>query len=270
MFIEIALDILTYSEDSYSERKAFWHRFLIASRDEPFPDDVPAPGGSQIGVLEQRFRLGFPAALQRHINDEVQRAYSRGRVLRTVDIELRLVSLEYGSLKPILDITGIDSAELRDFVLSLLTIYAPLAFREALGGPEVIQVVIPAKVVGEDLKVTATQPTGRSKGRQALDLAWVIANTSLLVPVGLALVICYYAFSAVNHELESLRAQTASLQAERTEILKTLQIQNTKLSDLLLTHAGNANKALSEILIAAAKSASDRSAAPVKPSTGSP
>ncbi|MCA6104736.1 hypothetical protein [Bradyrhizobium australafricanum] len=270
MFIEIALDILTYSEDSYPERKAFWHRFLIASRDQPFPDDVPAPTRPQIEAFEQRFRVGFPAALQRLINDEVQRAYSRWRVPRSADIELRIASLEYGSLKPILDITGIDSVELRDFVLSLLTIYAPLAFREALGEPDVIQVVTPAKVVGEDLKVTDTQPTGRSKGRQALDLAWGIANTSLLVPVGLALTICYYAFSAVNHELDALRIQAASLQSERTEILKTLQAQNTKLSDLLLTHASNADKVLSEILVAAAKSASDRSTTPVKPSTGSP
>jgi hypothetical protein len=116
-------------------------------------------------------------------------------------------------------------------------------------------------IIGSDLKATETQSNSRPRGREALERAWIISNTSLILPFGLALVVCYYAYSAIIHELEASRAQALSMQAERTEFVKTLQAQNAKLSDLLTTHAGNADKALTEILVTVMESSSDRSAA---------
>jgi hypothetical protein len=119
---------------------------------------------------------------------------------------------------------------------------------------------------------TGPHPAVAARTSDALNRAWLIANTSLVVPVLLALVICYYTFSALNHELEATRAQTALVQAERAEITKGLLAQNAKLSELVAAHPANNDnfKAFTDILLAVVKSSSERTAPPSRSATGTP
>ena len=248
MFVEVRLDMESRRKRIPDQRSNFWRDFHDATSE--YPRDIE---DTEIDQMEQRFRALFPDILQNGINREVQRAWRNqdGRTGKPApEIEVRLLSIEYGSLKAILDLTGISNNDLRDFVLSVLTVYSPIAFRVAMDSN--VSMHASARVVGGDLRFT--ESVG-SRGIDALGRAWVISNTSLLVPVGLALLICYVAFSATMHELEAVRLQNASAQAERAEVLKGLVAQNTKASDLMIAHANGSDlRALADVLIALSNS----------------
>lgn len=259
MFVEVKFDIVFGGSWRSTEQKVdFWNSFQAAERGVSRPTREHEFSSEEIGraeQYEQSFRMAFPGALEGHINDELQRAWEKFDGKSAPKLKLRLVTIEYGSLKAILDIAGIDNSDVRDFVLSVLTIYSPIAFRTALSSS--VTPRASARIVGEDLRLGESTGGAPARGMEALSRAWVISNTSLLVPVGLALLICYFAFSALTHGLESVKAQNVSVQSERTEILKALVAQNAKASELLAAHANNSDpnfRALSDVLITLLKS----------------
>jgi hypothetical protein len=85
----------------------------------------------------------------------------------------------------ILDVVGISNADIRDFVVSSMSIYAPIAFREAMNTK--VTPTASVSVLREDLKPDREEDTAAKKlptrGLEALGQAWVISNTSLIVPI---------------------------------------------------------------------------------------
>jgi hypothetical protein len=254
MFVELTLELRTF-EDFGDSRSGFWLHFNEIERSGA-DDRKPS---LQPGEAEEQFRSSFPFILQNLLNEEIQRAQSSRRA-RTIGV--RLISIEYGSLKPILEVTGIDSVALRDFVLSLLTAYSPLAFRRSMDARNV-GLSASVRFLGDGLRTEEGEANRSTSAFSALGQAWMISNTSLIVPVGLALAVCYFGYSALNHELDASRAQAGLVQTERTEIVKALQAQNAKLSELVAAHPANNDnyRALTEILLALAKTSPDRSLA---------
>lgn len=267
MYVEIELELLGYSASAGPARRMFWERFIRARRGGVSDGgDFSVPTDDEIRDFEQRFRIAFPEYLETRLNEEFRRASSKWK-LEGKRLEVKLATIEYGSLKPILELTGIENADFRDFVLTLLLVYSPAAFRDAMGTPNLDGLDVSVDIVGKDTDEVGDKPSNRQSGREALGRAWIIANTSLIFPIGLALLVCYYAFSALNHELDASRSQAALMQSERNETVKSLQAQNSKLAELLISHASNAEKALSEILVAVTKSASDRVVGPARSTT---
>jgi nitrate reductase alpha subunit len=91
---------------------------------------------------------------------------------------------------------------------------------------------------------------------ESINQAWIISNTSLLVQVGLAIFICYYVFTSLAHELESVRSEAAAVRAERTEVVKALVDQNAKISASIVEHAKSSissSHAMEELFLNLAK-----------------
>jgi len=64
--------------------------------------------------------------------------------------------------------------------------------------------------------------TVSSKSLETLNWAWIVSNTSLVVPVVLSLVIVYFAFVGIEHERDRLSQAMSSLADKQTEMLKVL------------------------------------------------
>jgi hypothetical protein len=244
MFFAVTLEI---EPRGMAEQKIdFWRRFAAADRglleEVPEEDTVRLEDSkAKANAYELLFRKSFPQILEALVNEEIRRTWDRvgGRKKKIPEINMRLITVEYSSIKAILDVVGLDNNDIRDFVLTTMEIYSPLAFRQALN--TVITVSASVKAVGNAW--TANWPSNESappvaeRGIEALGRAWIISNTSLLVPVGLALLICYFVFSALTHQLQAVRSETAAVQAERTELIKALVAQNAKISDWLIGYS---------------------------------
>jgi len=265
MFVEIALELKGAATSQSEPREKFWQQL------RPFLPDVHTGAAYSASSMELLVKQKFPERLEAHIRQEVQSAYERINKPAPL-IAMRLVGIHYGSIKPILEMTGIDGSALRDFVLSMLTIYSPIAFAEVFNAPP-IAMSADVRLIQDELRLE-TSTTSRADivshsaaaGREALSRAWIIGNTSLVVPVLLAMAICYFVFTALNHELEATRSQAALAQAERVELIKALQAQNAKLAELVAAHPANNDnfKAFTDILLAVTKTASDRTTPQMK------
>jgi hypothetical protein len=184
MFVQLELDVVLGGWQKHIEQRVdFWQRFQAADQNRPYSTEgeIGDTAKQQAEEYEHRFRMFFPNKLQDHVNEELRRAWKQSKTAGPPKVDIRLASVEYGSLKALLDVTGIDSSEVRDFVLSLLMIYSPIAFREALATE--VTTRASAWVVGEDLRIPENARASSRSGMQALGNAWLIANTSLLVPV---------------------------------------------------------------------------------------
>lgn len=267
MRVEVILRINQADFDRAGEAEGqteFWRRAIIASGTRHLSADDP----STVNEMDRKFVREFPGALERTINTVIRDAYTATNRNPIPQVSIKFVSHSYGSLKTILDVAGIDSSSLADLVLFCLSSYSPNAFYDAM------QLYTPLSVgvdVLDSVKPeTASAPTASSiaaaRTNEALNRAWLISNTSLVVPVILALGVCYYFLTALNHEIEASRTQATLAQAERSEIVKALQTQNAKLAELVAAHPANNDnfKAFTEILLAVAK-LSDRPASPSRP-----
>jgi hypothetical protein len=263
MYVEVRFDIESprlsspVRRSDFEGKYDFWGRVIERVRvsDRPYESVEEAADN-----YEQRFEERFPGLLESLVNQEMRQA-SRSRTFKFGifglpgrKIAIRLVTIEYGSLMAVLDVAGITSSDMREFVLALLTVYSPAAFRQAVSANVSLNAAV--QVLGE-AQPNENGKSPSNRGVEALGRAWLISNTSLLVPVGLALLICYYVFSALTHEVETVRSQAASAQAERAEVLKAIVAQNAKISDLMVAHASSADpnvKALTEVLLTLVKS----------------
>ena len=203
------------------------------------------------------FMSSFPILFVNRINIELDNAKN---IYKQRPVAMRMISVEYGSIKAIFDVVGVDNREVGEFVIALMSIYAPTCFKEALGTD--VQVSSDVSVILQDIRPSGDPPTtnavasvSNATGRTLKD-AWIIANTSLIVPVGIALVICFYFLNALSRELGFAHWEADRAQGERLEIMKALTSQNEKLSTLIIEHANSAvvsTKTMEDFLLTTAK-----------------
>jgi len=201
-----------------------------------------------IDRYEGQFKLGFPVILERLINEEIEQTLSfRGtdEIAALRKIKIRLVAIQYSTIKPVLDILGIENADLRDFVLMSLSIYAPQAFNQAMSTN--FDMFASATVLGDIPAIgSATpNPTLSARTSDVVSRTWMIANGTLVVPVLLSLAVLYFAFKESS-------SQATDLKVERTEIVKALAEQNKAISASLAEQAKQASansKSIQDALI---------------------
>ncbi len=156
----------------------------------------------------------------------------------------QVAGFRYGSLSLDVEVAGLKGlTEFFDKNSDLLRIvlcqYAPNALAMAVGGngrasidgleckiqssPEMDRpfTSLPSAPTGTTAN---TQPadSGSSKKLESLNWAWIVSNTSLVVPVILSLVIVYFAFVGIDHERERLSQAMSSLADKQTEMIKVL------------------------------------------------
>ncbi len=256
MLIDVKLDFPN-TRSLTGRRRDFWRIFQeLKTRDFAGIGESIVLSQEEADGYERRFAMGFPVELQRLVNTQLE--YRRDRRDSFSDqprrIELQLRTVEYNSIHAIMELIGVDNAELHEFVLTLLAIYAPVAFREALD----IDVSMNASVSVIEKPVTTGSTTAAAAGRskQFLNQAWFIANTSLVLPVALALGVCYFAFLAMTQETERLKSQSNVLGTQNADLLKAVVDQNVKLSALLVEQSNKSEttaKALQELLVGMVK-----------------
>lgn len=247
---------------SYGGRQGFWSTFESRSRrgdtsTEPTPSLREIPE-ERIEQYERQFRSNYTEALQRLINRgladawaarEVQGSASREAQGRSFQpgIKIRLVALQYGSIKPYVDLIGIDNSEIRDFVLMALSIYSPLAFNEALGSN--VELSTSVDVVGDVPAKTSPAKKFTDRTGDSLNRMWLIANGTLVLPVVLALVVVYYIHVG-------LLQKEAELSATERSLVQALVDQNKAVSAALVDEAKQATangKAMQDAVIGVLK-----------------
>ncbi|GEL43242.1 hypothetical protein MEX01_38330 [Methylorubrum extorquens] len=176
MFIAVTLEIpweVRYG--SVEPRNDFWSRFEAVQRNpERHPDGSEPIPEKMVAEYERQFRFNFPPALARYLNDELGRAVKHSKrsvkdVIGSPELEVRLLTLEYGSITAVMDIVGISNADLRDFVLATLNVYAPAAFRDVMNSQ--VTLTASSTVIGRDLDPTvgsSAEQASPSKGLAAL------------------------------------------------------------------------------------------------------
>jgi hypothetical protein len=282
MFISIKLDFVSGWQSINDDRLSFWNYVserapdlnlgdLPARASRPLGEDGEEPLHFQqqrAAKLEDKFKAIFPLRLASLINAELERRTSTKQEAeratnqeseRAPAVNVRLVQIEHGSLKALMELTGVSASELRDFVIFLAGTFAPQAFREAIDTRAEPIVSGSATFVSESMeKASGNRPSWSMvlTGKEALERAWVLSNISLLVPVALALSVCYVAFSAWETEMKRLHTLADEAKAERLALLKLLTDQHTKTSELLIARANAIDpgaSALTELVLQLAK-----------------
>jgi predicted trehalose synthase len=173
-------------------RTGFWKTFEAARRGFRERDDreLPELTLEQMEEHEEAIRSRFPQELERYVNFFLPNVAVRTPDTVIAPIRIKCVAIQYGSIKPILDVVGVESADIRNFVLMALSVYAPTAFNEALHSQVDVEASEP-NVLGEQRPVATStsesiNPTHQSIASRASDVAtraWTITNLTLVVPV---------------------------------------------------------------------------------------
>jgi hypothetical protein len=249
-------------------RLQFWDAFEF---NQPATDRSGiAVSDEQASSLERQFRTRFPKALERLINagpSFSQAAASEGLSESSKQqpekdhprVTVRLLAVEYGSLKAILEILSDETVQ--NAILAMLEMYSPLAFQDALQTN--VGVIAQVENLGGGPPTVPGNAGGiweRTKGM----LRTARAVTSLLIPVAMALAVLAGAVWLVSHQMDALHDEDARLRAERTDIVKALVDQNKSVSSSLVEYTkGSAAsaRALDEVVTSSVKRFVDRALA---------
>jgi hypothetical protein len=241
-------------------RISFWRNFFVQAKIPNYPEGAAIQG-------ERTILSKFPQILQAHLEKELRsklpdkdiesstpavEASSKSPV-----ITVKLRGFRYGSIELILAIFGLSGDSGREFLLSALEACAAISFNEAFGTnvpltsslPELLEFEVegPALVTGNDKKPSIMQMSDRQ---------WKIANTSMVIPVLIGALILFYLHTGLLHEVDGLRTERGALQTERSEIVKALVDQNTKISATIVEHAKSSvasAKAMQKLLVTLVK-----------------
>jgi hypothetical protein len=247
-------------------RVDFWSNF--ESKRLGRDDSEHSEGNPRLAdQYEKDFGASFPKILENLVNEEIAKTFGsrtgkgdRKRKVVLPTIKIRLVTIQYGSIQPILDVIGIENIDLRDFVLLSLSIYAPQALNVAMGSN--VGLRASASVLG-DVPSIQSQSNNLSLSSRSNDLAsraWMIANGSLVVPVLLSLALMYFALKEVS-------LQATDLKTERTKIVEAVTDQNKTISNAIVDlskQAATNSKSMQDALIAILQDKTN-STKPVKP-----
>jgi hypothetical protein len=178
------------------------------------------------GRVKERFPIELRSVLISQFNTEDR---FPGTQSTTPAFAFKVVAFRYGSLKLDVDVAGVKG--LLDFFnnnIDLLCVvlaqYAPVALARALTGYQTIEGLDCSVEPSAELERAFTQSSERLKPSKlaTINWAWLASNTSLLLPVVLALWVLYIAFQSVMSEREDLRKAEQSLQQRQTEIIQIL------------------------------------------------
>jgi hypothetical protein len=150
-------------------------------------------------------------------------------------LEVRFVTIEYGSAEPILSILGVDSGIIQQTLVAALVRYSPMAFNESTDS----SVAMTADV---DL-ISLPAESARERGIKPLALL----SSSLLVPVLLALVVLYFAFSALTEAQKQAHQENENAKDRALKLVEAQMEQNTRLSGSLAQTASSAMTLLKEL-----------------------
>jgi hypothetical protein len=252
MLVTIKIDIRPFASGPVpsaptSGKEAFWSNFDEADRQLKLRPDRPGPPPSPRTAteLEESFKSNFPRELEARLREPIESARrerpKRRRLLpwRRAKIpprfEIKLVSLEYGSIRALFEFWGLTNEDVRNVLLAALQFYIPPAFRAALGTEVPIEPTVYADLAGG---TAPTQQTGSSRAAEIVQpVATFLANLFLIVPVALALGICYYAFDGLLKQFEGLRNETEKFRTEREDIVKALIDQNKNIAATIIDNA---------------------------------
>ena len=155
----------------------------------------------------------------------------------------QVTGVSYGSLSLGLDVAGAKGlVEFfnNNFALfqTVLSQYAPLAFAVAATGHDTAYidgltctVDAPKQVVDafDQSTPTPAAPGANQRGPspapfnvQAINWAWVVSNTSLILPVALALAVVYMAFESLSSERAEVGKAMLQLQERQNEVIRLL------------------------------------------------
>jgi hypothetical protein len=106
---------LRFQTEAGVGKQDFWRSFE-QNRDQKPLSEADSFSPERANQYERQFREEFARKLERHINEEIDRAEAEGSDLlrprkgyiRISGIKIRLVTVHYGSIKAILDIIGVD------------------------------------------------------------------------------------------------------------------------------------------------------------------
>ncbi len=158
----------------------------------------------------------------------------------------RTVGFRYGSLSLDLDVAGVKSlVEFFDGNMEVFQValeqYAPTALggsvtsydRNNIRGMECS--AVPSAALAAAFTASSGAATGQSSQSvtsglgsklQAVNWAWIIANTSLVVPVLLSIFVWYVTVQGIEKDREQLRQMISSLADKQNEVIKLLVIEH--------------------------------------------
>lgn len=245
----VSVEIEFPSRVGPDDRIKFWQAFELEDH-RPLTPDTAMP--AKAINYENQFKAAFPGNLQNLVNEGMRDAWearkpstaptaqqSTETTANAPKIGIRLVAVEYGSIKPILDIIGIENSDIRDFVLMTLSIYAPPAFNLALSSN--VHTVARASVLG-NVPAGSAGTTLVGQASDAASRMWMIANGTLILPVVLALLVVYFWQAALLQERNELSKRAETLTAERKNVVDALTSQNQGLSSSNLDLAKKARE----------------------------
>ena len=214
-----------------------------------FWDKVPSSPQSKTMSIdplrnEARLREEFPKKLGNYLREKSNvdelRPKLTEREKSSIDIDkevvfflskivIRVRRVEYGSIDLFLEIFGLSGESGRQFLLVALAQYAQPAFNEAMG--TAIQFISDVNV--NEVEGDMPDAESGSKTRAVKDGAsalWVLANTSMLIPLGLASYVCYVCYTTLMTEFHDLREERKVLLKDHADIQSALLQQTTAMS----------------------------------------
>jgi hypothetical protein len=218
--------------------QVFWD--YVRQRSEIGRGRFEIEGGVQ--ELEQRVVQRFGRSLREVLLTDFFGVESREEIAVPV-FAFQVIGFRYGSLSLDIDVVGLKGlAEFFDKNIDLFRIvlsqYAPSALTMALGAYEggwiegLECAVQPTAEIDRAFDVPAQQeagiskaiqqPANSSRSLQSLNWAWIVSNTSLVLPVILSLIVMYLAFVSLEHERDRLSQGMSSLVDKQTEIMRVL------------------------------------------------
>lgn len=225
-----------------SEKNRFWQSAAIFEN----PDEY----GSLVALFESRLVDRFGIELHRSIAEHF-RALSQGAVSsdggltaererNLTSVYFRVVGVEYGSIEVSLAVEGADNLvslfnENFDLFTHVVEQYAPEAFIRAVPAEWQPAQRLEASLTNvhqiraffatRQIASAGGTVAGTSTKREHARALWIAANTSLLVPVGLALGVLYFGYRALDSERARIDARAARVDAREEQLLKLLADQ---------------------------------------------
>jgi hypothetical protein len=234
--------------------RAFWSQVQSNYRNSGFEDAPPrrleeriiaAFGRDLRGTLinEFMFGRGIRNRHPRFPGDERLVEYGPPSSTSIPAFTFQVTGISYGSLSLGVDVVGVKGLiEFfnNNFALfhTVLSQYAPLAFAAAATGYDTGYIEGPTCSVNAPQQVmdafsqagsSPAAPDPNQQGTssvplktQAINWAWVVSNTSLIVPVALALAVVYMAFQSLSNERAEVGKAMLQLQERQNEVIRLL------------------------------------------------
>ncbi|HXS95948.1 MAG TPA: hypothetical protein VN736_15185 [Candidatus Limnocylindrales bacterium] len=194
-------------------------------------------------VLITAFRSGTEYQYRRRPPFPVEFYVERGGATTAPAFAFQVAGFRYGSLTLDIDVAGLKGlSEFFDKNVELFQVvlcqYAPTALAMAVSGnggggidglgcklkfpPELATAFNDATAAGNPSHTLTAAPASTPKKLESLNWAWIVSNTSLVLPVLLALLVIYFAFVGLDRERDRLSQGLTSLADKQTEVLKLL------------------------------------------------